>query len=181
MPRHGSSSDRVLPRINGFRRRNPKRDIAWWRQRHAGLHYRWNCPGVLRRASDHRRTGYVDPRRGSKRRHRSFHVELLHWRGQPPNARVTLMSARGSKLLTVTKLLLKLAQNEQKRSESRKLKFALSCGWQRDLVEFSTRQRNGNFIFSRPPGFNRSFLIIAADGRFLRSLCPSIFSHQRMT
>ena len=56
---------RVLPRINGFRRRNPKCDIACRRQRHAGLHYRWNCTGILRRASSDCRPGYVDPRRGS--------------------------------------------------------------------------------------------------------------------
>ena len=40
---------------------------------------------------------------------------------------------------SVTKLSLRLAQNEQKRSKSRKQKIALSYGWQRDLVEFSIR------------------------------------------
>jgi hypothetical protein len=45
----------------------------------------------------------------------------------------------GPKTATVTKLSLKLAQNEQKSSKSRKLKMALSYGWQRDLVEFSMR------------------------------------------
>jgi hypothetical protein len=40
---------------------------------------------------------------------------------------------------SVTKLSLKVAQNRQKGSKSRKQKVALSCGWQRDLVEFSAR------------------------------------------
>jgi len=53
------TGDCVLPRINGFRRRNPKRNIAWGRQRHASLHYRWNCAGVLWRATGDRRPGYV--------------------------------------------------------------------------------------------------------------------------
>jgi len=43
------------------------------------------------------------------------------------------------KRLSVTKLSLKLAQNEQKLSQFRKQKFSLSCGWQRDLVEFSMK------------------------------------------
>jgi hypothetical protein len=48
---------------------------------------------------------------------------------------------------TVTKLSLKLAQEEQKRSKRRKEKLSLSYGWQRDLVEFSIRYRIGGFIF----------------------------------
>jgi hypothetical protein len=40
---------------------------------------------------------------------------------------------------TVTKLSLKLAQNRQKTSETKKLKVALSDGWQRDLVGFCVR------------------------------------------
>ncbi|HEV2717989.1 MAG TPA: hypothetical protein VGU64_22180, partial [Terriglobales bacterium] len=42
------------------------------------------------------------------------------------------------KLSSVTKTSLKLAQNERKLSKSMKQKLALSYGWQRDLVEFST-------------------------------------------
>jgi len=38
---------------------------------------------------------------------------------------------------TVTKLSLKLAQYEQKWGKSKKQKVTLSCGWQRDLFEFS--------------------------------------------
>jgi len=34
----------------------------------------------------------------------------------------------------VTKLSLKLAQNEQKQSKSKKQKLSLPYGWQRDLV-----------------------------------------------
>jgi hypothetical protein len=40
---------------------------------------------------------------------------------------------------SVTKLSLKVAQNWQKPSKSRKQKVALSYDWQRDLVEFSAR------------------------------------------
>jgi hypothetical protein len=40
---------------------------------------------------------------------------------------------------TVTKLSLKLAQNEQKLSNSRQLRTSLSCSWQRDLIGFSIR------------------------------------------
>jgi hypothetical protein len=40
---------------------------------------------------------------------------------------------------TVTKLSLKLAQNGQKRAKPKKLKVALSDGWQRDLVGFRVR------------------------------------------
>jgi hypothetical protein len=53
--------------------------------------------------------------------------------------RVTLMCARGLHCVAVTKQLLKLAQNRQKSANSKKLKTSLSYGWQRDLVEFSTR------------------------------------------
>jgi hypothetical protein len=53
--------------------------------------------------------------------------------------RVTLNARKRQNATTVTKLSLKLAQNEQKRSKSRKQKFALSDGWQRDLVRFSAR------------------------------------------
>jgi hypothetical protein len=49
------------------------------------------------------------------------------------------MGATGQKSAGVTKLSLKLAQNGQKQSKPRKLKLSLSCGWQRDLVEFSVR------------------------------------------
>ncbi len=44
-----------------------------------------------------------------------------------------------SKPWTVPKLSLKTAQNRQKRRNSRKRKFELSDGWQRDLPEFVTR------------------------------------------
>jgi hypothetical protein len=40
---------------------------------------------------------------------------------------------------SVTKLSLKVAQNEQKLSNSRKLKTSLSYSWQRDLIVFSIR------------------------------------------
>jgi hypothetical protein len=53
--------------------------------------------------------------------------------------RVTLNMCEGTNPLTVTKLSLKLAQNEQIQSKSREQKLALSDGWQRDLVEFSIR------------------------------------------
>jgi hypothetical protein len=43
------------------------------------------------------------------------------------------------KAASVTKLSLKVAQNEQKLSKSKKQKLSLSYGWQRDLVEFSIR------------------------------------------
>jgi hypothetical protein len=52
---------------------------------------------------------------------------------------VTLNVREGLKPQGVTKLPLKVAQKEQKQSKSRKLKVTLSCGWQRDLVEFSAR------------------------------------------
>jgi hypothetical protein len=52
---------------------------------------------------------------------------------------VTLNVRERLKPSSVTRLSLKLAQNEQTRSKSRKQKIALSCGWQRDLVDFSTR------------------------------------------
>jgi hypothetical protein len=32
-----------------------------------------------------------------------------------------------------------VAQNELRRSKSKKHRFSRSCGWQRDLVEFSVR------------------------------------------
>jgi len=57
----GSRGDCVLPRINGLRRRSSKRNIAWRRQRHAGLHYRRNGTGALWRARGDRGSGYVDP------------------------------------------------------------------------------------------------------------------------
>jgi len=53
--------------------------------------------------------------------------------------RVTLKCATGQNEATVTKLSLKAAQNEQKRTKSRKLNVMLPYGWQRDLVEFSDR------------------------------------------
>jgi len=49
------------------------------------------------------------------------------------------MCARGQKNATVTKLSLKLGQNEAKSANSKKLKIALSDGWQKGLVEFSAR------------------------------------------
>lgn len=49
------------------------------------------------------------------------------------------MCARGLKNATVTKLSLKLAQKEPKSANSKKLKIALSDGWQKGLVEFSVR------------------------------------------
>jgi hypothetical protein len=52
---------------------------------------------------------------------------------------VTLVCARGQKIAAVTKLSLKLAQNEQKPGKLRKLKIGLSDDWQRDLVGFCVR------------------------------------------
>jgi hypothetical protein len=55
---------------------------------------------------------------------------------------MSLLQSRGEggrKMPSVTKLSLKLAQNRQKRAKPKKLKVALSDGWQRDLVEFCVR------------------------------------------
>jgi hypothetical protein len=57
------------------------------------------------------------------------------------------MCATGQKTGTVTKLSLKPVQNRQKPANSRKLKIALSDGWQRDLVELFVRSQNGDLIF----------------------------------
>jgi hypothetical protein len=52
---------------------------------------------------------------------------------------VTLHVRETLKASSVTKLSLEIAQEEQKQSKSRKHVSSLSCGWQRDLVEFSVR------------------------------------------
>lgn len=44
------------------------------------------------------------------------------------------------KSASVAKLSLKATQNEKKWSKSRKQKLSLYCGWQRDLVDFSTSE-----------------------------------------
>jgi len=67
---------------------------------------------------------------------RSHDVEI---KGATIFDNVTLMCASGQKTTTVTKLSLKMAQNKPNVSKSGKVKFALSDGWQRDLVEFSVR------------------------------------------
>jgi hypothetical protein len=49
---------------------------------------------------------------------------------------VTLTCARGQNTATVTKLSLRIVQNEQKPTNCTKLRLSLSYSWQRDLVEF---------------------------------------------
>jgi hypothetical protein len=42
-----------------------------------------------------------------------------------------------------------MAQIKKKQSKSKKMKAALSCGWERALVDFSARSRTGGFYFAR--------------------------------
>jgi hypothetical protein len=79
MSRDRSRGDRVLPGICGLRRCDTKCDIARRRQRHAGLHCRWNCSGVLWCPSQHSGASDVDSRRGSQKRDGSLHHSLLCW------------------------------------------------------------------------------------------------------
>jgi hypothetical protein len=49
---------------------------------------------------------------------------------------------------TVTKLSPKYAQNRAKSANSKRLQCPLTNGWQRDLVEFSTRWWSGRFALA---------------------------------
>jgi len=64
---------------------------------------------------------------------------------------------------TVTVLSPNLAQDKQKLSKSKKLKSSLSHGRQRNLLEFSTRQRIGDLVF-QDRRFRPTFRSLAPSG-----------------